>query len=374
MRPRTPLAVVLALASPLTTASAHAAPAHPAPAGAAHAPAAPGARPAGPPVPLCAQPDAPSFPLTGHLRGGPGTLRAGDGPSGFTVHIRNTGRVTCHRVHPVLVLVDEARALVPAQLRLDFHDGHRWLPVRLRHTSRNESVGVLDGGKGFRGFTVRPGGSTDVRLRLAVRDDAGADRVAVQAALVQRHDGEGRWVGHSDTYTFTLRAAEGGDTRPPVPPARPPRSDEPARPRDTAPSPARPPAVPVPPSPWPLPVPWATGEPPPASRFPTEVPVPTGRPASPPPSGLETAPASPRPPGTVPPAPSPTADPTGETPRRDQPGDGRDRQEDEPGRSGEEGRPELAETGGSATLLGLLATALTACGAVLLQLARRLRP
>ncbi|GFH79737.1 hypothetical protein Sgou_44070 [Streptomyces gougerotii] len=186
---------------------------------------------------------------SGRLRDGPATLRAGDGPSGFTVRVHNTGRVTCHRVHPVVLLIDEDRALAPSQLRLDFHDGRRWTPVRLHHTSRRENVGVLDGGKGFRGFTVGPGERRDVRLRLAVREDAGPGRVAVRTALVQHHDRDGRWVGHSDTYTFALRAADGTGPRRPVPPPHPPGNEQPADRRDATPTPVRPPAVPAPPEP-----------------------------------------------------------------------------------------------------------------------------
>ncbi|MEU6107904.1 hypothetical protein ABZ853_05740 [Streptomyces albidoflavus] len=385
MRSRTPLALVLVLASPLAAASAHAGDiAVPAvPAGAAHAPA-------GPPIPLCAQPDAEVLPLVGEVRDGPATLRAGDGPSGFTVRVHNTGRVTCHRVHPVVLLLDEDRALVPSQLRLDFHDGRRWLPVRLRHTSRNENVGVLDGGQGFRGFTVRPGARKDVRLRLAVREDAGPDRVAVQAALVQHHDRDGHWVGHSDTYTFALRPADGTGTRPPVPPAHPPRSERPADPPGATESPARPSGrpVPVPPSPWPLPDPWATTEPPSASRFPTEIPVPSGRPVSPPPPAREASPASPGPYGTLPPGHPDAEASAGETPPRDHADSGRDSRTDGPGHTPGTGsgdaprhprhesgkaRPELAETGGGAASLGLLAAGLLVSGTVLLEVARRLR-
>ncbi|QDD58837.1 hypothetical protein FE156_09305 [Streptomyces albidoflavus] len=388
MRSRTPLAVVLVLASPLAAASAHAGEtAVPAggtavPAGAAHAPA-------GPPVPLCAQPDAEVLPLVGEVRDGPATVRAGDGPSGFTVRVHNTGRVTCHRVHPVVLLLDEDRALVPSQLRLDFHDGRRWLPVRLRHTSRDENVGVLDGGRGFRGFTVRPGAKKDVRLRLAVREDARPNRVAVQAALVQHHDRDGHWVGHSDTYTFALRGADGTGTRPP---AHPPRSERPADPPRATGFPARPSGrpvpVPVPPSPWPLPDPWATTEPPSASRFPTEIPVPSGRPVSPPPSARETGPATPGPYDTLRPGHPDADEPAGQRPPRDHADGGRDSRTEAPGRtpgggSGDaprhpghesgKARPELAETGGSVTSLGLLAAGLLVSGTVLLEVARRLR-
>ncbi|MEU2961411.1 hypothetical protein [Streptomyces albidoflavus] len=387
MRSRTPLALLLVLASPLAAASAHAGEtAVPAggtavPAGAAHAPA-------GPPVPLCAQPDAEILPLVGEVRDGPATVRAGDGPSGFTVRVHNTGRVTCHRVHPVVLLLDEDRALVPSQLRLDFHDGRRWLPVRLRHTSRDENVGVLDGGRGFRGFTVRPGAKKDVRLRLAVREDARPNRVAVQAALVQHHDRDGHWVGHSDTYTFALRGADGTGTHPP---AHPPRIERPADPPRATGSPARPPGrpVPVPPSPWPLPDPWATTEPPSASRFPTEIPLPSGRPVSPPPSAREMGPASPGPYDTPRPGHPDAGELAGQRPPRDHADGGRDsRTEAAPGRipgggSGDAPRhprhesgkvpPELAETGGGVTSLGLLAAGLLVSGAVLLEVARRLR-
>ncbi|WP_052192971.1 hypothetical protein [Streptomyces sp. CNQ431] len=379
MRSRTPLALLLVLASPLAAASAHAGDTA-VPAGAAHAPA-------GPPVPLCAQPDAEVLPLVGQLRDGPATVRAGDGPSGFTVRVHNTGRVTCHRVHPVVLVLDEHRALVPSQLRLDFHDGRRWLPVRLRHTSRDENVGVLEGGQGFRGFTVRPGAKKDVRLRLAVREDARPNRVAVQAALVQHHDRDGHWAGHSDTYTFALRGADGTGTRPP---AHPPRNERPADPPRATGSPARPPGrpVPVPPSPWPLPDPWATTETPSASRFPAEVPVPSSRPVSPPPPAPETGPASPGPGDALPPGHPDAEEPAGEMPPRGHADGGRDSRTGAPGRTPEtgpgdaprhpghesgKGRLELAETGRSPTSLGLLAAGLLVLGAALLEVARRLR-
>ncbi len=381
MRSRTPLALVLVFASPLAAASAHAGdPAAPAAsAGAAHAPA-------GPPVPLCVQPDAEVLPLVGQVRDGPATVRAGDGPSGFTVRVHNTGRVTCHRVHPVVLLLDEDRALVPSQVRLDFHDGRRWLPVRLRHTSRNENVGVLDGGQSFRGFTVRPGGRKDVRLRLAVREDARPDRVAVQAALVQHHDRDGHWAGHSDTYTFELR----GPTAPARPRARRAASGPPTRPAPPSPPRARP-AGPTPspsrPAPGPCPTRGRGRNRRPPRGSPRRSPYRAGGrvPAA---VRRETGPASPGPYGSLPPG-HPDGDvPAEERPPRDQADGGRDGRTDAPGRtpesgSGEaprhpghesgKGRTELAETGAGVTSLGLLAAGLLVFGAALLEVARRLR-
>ncbi|MBL1105264.1 hypothetical protein JK361_11805 [Streptomyces sp. 5-8] len=167
--------------------------------------------------PACAGADARAFPLATRIRGGPGSYVAGGGYGTWYIDLTNTTRLTCAGVHPVVVLVDAKRALRANQPQLDFYDGSRALPVAFETTDANELVGVLDA-PGFGGFTVPPGKTVSVRVRLALTSDTAPDEVTVSAAAVQRRDGDGEWVGESDAYRFAIAKEEGerqdtGDTQ-----------------------------------------------------------------------------------------------------------------------------------------------------------------
>ncbi|MER6030383.1 hypothetical protein [Streptomyces sp. NPDC001851] len=151
--------------------------------------------------PACVGADAHSFPLTTRIRGGPASYEAGGGYGTWYLDLTNTTRRTCTDVHPVVVLVDDRRALRPDQTELDFYDGPKARPVTFESTDEHELVGVLDG-EGFAGFAVPPGRTVTVRLRLALRSDVAAERITATAALVQRRGDDGDWIGQSNAYRF----------------------------------------------------------------------------------------------------------------------------------------------------------------------------
>ncbi|WP_427167083.1 hypothetical protein ACQF4J_28125 [Streptomyces sp. C1-1] len=177
MRLCTPLSLCLAAAALLPTAS---------PASAA---------------PTCA--GGPDFPLTTRIHDAPDTYEAGGGYGTWYLDLTNTTTRTCAAVHPVVVLVDDDRTLKPSQARLEFYDGARSHPVRFRTTDEEELVGAFD--DGFPGFTVGPRRTVTVKVRLALAPDAVADEVTANAALVQRHDDDGDWIGQSNDYRFRVR-------------------------------------------------------------------------------------------------------------------------------------------------------------------------
>jgi hypothetical protein len=162
--------------------------------------------------PVCAGADVHAFPLAARIRGGPESYEAGGGFATWYIDLTNTTRRTCTGVHPVVVLVDSRRVLKPDQPRLDFFDGSRARPVSFQSTDEQELVGVLDAA-GFDGFTVPPGGTVSVRVRLSLTSDALADRVTAGAAVVQRRGvDDGDWVGQSDPYVFGIvREGQGAE-------------------------------------------------------------------------------------------------------------------------------------------------------------------
>ncbi|GGS47077.1 hypothetical protein [Streptomyces cinerochromogenes] len=201
MRPRTP-------PSPRRTASVTAALAA---ATVVVPPSAVPALAATPPPPSCVGGDARAFPLSTRIRGGPGSYEAGGGYGTWYIDLTNTTPRTCAGIHPVVVLVDDKRALRPDQPHLDFYDGARNRPVTFESTDEQELVGVLDGA-GFGGFTVPPGRTVSVRVRLALPSDAVADQVTANAAVVQRRGEDGDWVGESNAYRFSIgEEGEGGE-------------------------------------------------------------------------------------------------------------------------------------------------------------------
>ncbi|MXM63352.1 hypothetical protein GR925_07795 [Streptomyces sp. HUCO-GS316] len=163
------------------------------------------------------------FPLTTRIRGGPRSYEAGGGFGTWYLDLTNTTRRTCSGVHPVVVLVDEKRALKPEQPRLEFFEGNgtRPHPVRLETTDEDELVGAFD--DGFPGFTVGPGRTVTVEVRLAVTSDAVPNEITVNAAVVQRHDDDGDWIGESNAYRFGIDA----DPVPPEPTPEPEPGREP---------------------------------------------------------------------------------------------------------------------------------------------------
>ncbi|MDH6434643.1 hypothetical protein M2158_003120 [Streptomyces sp. SAI-144] len=164
-----------------------------------------------------------TFPLTTRIHGGPAVYEAGGGYSVWYLDLTNTTRRTCAAVHPVVVLVDERHVLKPSQARLEFYDGPRTRAVRLESTTEDELVGAFGGA----GFTVGPGKTLSVRVRLALTPDAVPNKVTVNAAVVQRHGEDGDWVGQSNDYHFGIDT----DSSPRPDPS--PRSDTSPRP-DTA--------------------------------------------------------------------------------------------------------------------------------------------
>ncbi|MCI3276499.1 LPXTG cell wall anchor domain-containing protein [Streptomyces cylindrosporus] len=154
------------------------------------------------PAPTCAAPDARGFPLTTRIHGAPAGYEAGGGYGTWYLDLTNTTDRTCAAVHPVVVLIDEKRALRPSQPRLEFYDGPRTHPVHFETTDEAELVGAFD--DGFPGFTVGPGKTLTVKVRLALTSDAVPNEVTANAAVVQRHDDDGDWIGQSNDYRFRI--------------------------------------------------------------------------------------------------------------------------------------------------------------------------
>jgi hypothetical protein len=171
--------------------------------------------------------DGTNFPVRTRIHGGPDSYEAGGGFGVWYLDLTNTTRLTCENIHPVVVLVDQRRALQARQARLEFYAGDRARPhsVRFERTDSDELVGVFAGtetgeeqraekgdeqGEGererdrFPGFTVAPGETVTVKVRLAVTSDAGPNEVTASAAVVQRNEDDGDWVGQSNDYRFGI--------------------------------------------------------------------------------------------------------------------------------------------------------------------------
>ncbi len=149
----------------------------------------------------CAASDGRSFALTTRIHGGPRSYEAGGGYGTWYLELTNKTGLTCENVHPVVVLVDDRRVLKASQPRLEFYDRDQTHPVRFETTDEDELVGAFDG---FPGFTVGPHKTVTVKVRLAVTSDAVPNRVTANAAVVQRHDDDGDWVGQSNDYRFGI--------------------------------------------------------------------------------------------------------------------------------------------------------------------------
>ncbi|GGT14096.1 hypothetical protein [Streptomyces chromofuscus] len=160
----------------------------------------------------CTASDNRQFPITTRIPGGPGSYDAGGGYGTWTIELTNTTQSLCTDIHPVVVLVDGKRALKPSQPRMEFYEGARPRPVRFERTDQDELVGAF--GDGFAGFTVPPGQTLTVRVRLAMTSDAVPNDVTANAAVVQRRDDDGDWVGQSNDYRFRVRAEPKGAAEP----------------------------------------------------------------------------------------------------------------------------------------------------------------
>ncbi|CAL9455594.1 hypothetical protein [Streptomyces sp. enrichment culture] len=192
----TPTALCLTATAALLVAAPHA---HAGPARTPYAPHPPA------PTSACSAPDGRAFPLTTRIRGGPASYRPGGGPGVWYLDLTNTTDHACTGVHPVVVLADEERALRPGQPRLDFYAGGRPHRVRFEVTDQDELVGAFaDDAARFPGFSVGPGRTLTVKVRLALTEDAVPNEVTATAAVVQRHDDDGEWVGRSNDYRFTV--------------------------------------------------------------------------------------------------------------------------------------------------------------------------
>ncbi|QGV80467.1 hypothetical protein [Streptomyces ficellus] len=167
--------------------------------------------------PSCGKTAAAEFPIRTRITGGPSAYRPGGGFHTWEVELTNTTGEPCANIHPVIVFTDRTRALRPGQVQLEFYEaggagaGARQYPVTVEETDENELVGVLDDGSGagaFRGFTVPPGRTVTVPVRLAFTSDARPDTITANAAVVQRRGGDGDWVGESADYRFALADGE----------------------------------------------------------------------------------------------------------------------------------------------------------------------
>lgn len=207
--------------APLALAAAAALLATPTPARAAPVPAVPAYPSTAHAAPTCAAatPDARAFPLTTRIHGGPANYEAGGGYGVWYLDLTNTTARTCADIHPVVVLVDKKRTLRPGQPQLEFYEGPRPRPVRFETTDEDELVGAFGG----EGLTVGPGRTVTVKVRLALTSDAVPNEITANAAVVQRHDDDGDWVGQSNDYRFavaadpdTPTASETGEARRPA--------------------------------------------------------------------------------------------------------------------------------------------------------------
>ncbi|MGW6059880.1 hypothetical protein [Streptomyces sp. NPDC055189] len=161
--------------------------------------------------PTCSAPTGEDFPIGTRIRGGPPTYEAGGGYRSWSVELANTTRGTCGNIHPVVVIVDKERELRPRQVQLEFRDGERWRTVGFERTDRDENVGVFD--DGFPGFTVKAGKTRTVKVRLSFTSEARSEHAVISAAVVQRRDNDGDWVGESDDYPFGIEGdGATGDT------------------------------------------------------------------------------------------------------------------------------------------------------------------
>ncbi|MER5468819.1 hypothetical protein [Streptomyces sp. NPDC002685] len=155
------------------------------------------------PRPACVSSDTRDFPIRTRIHGGPDAYQAGGDFGTWYIDLTNTTAHTCGAIHPVVVLVDAKRTLRPEQARLEFYEGDRAHAVTFERTDQDENVAPFD--DGFPGFTVAPGRTLTVKVRLSLTSGATApNTILANAAVVQRHEDDGDWVGESNDYRFRV--------------------------------------------------------------------------------------------------------------------------------------------------------------------------
>jgi hypothetical protein len=152
----------------------------------------------------CGDPRSTEFPLGTRLHGGPGTYRPGGGSAEWYLDLVNATATVCRDIHPVLVLVDRKRALRPEHVQAGFQEAGTgtWHPLAFVRTDEDELVAVF--GEDAPGFTVGPGRTLGVKVRLGFTGDTRPDTVVARAAVVQRMGDDGEWVGESGDYRFVV--------------------------------------------------------------------------------------------------------------------------------------------------------------------------
>ncbi|MEU0430958.1 hypothetical protein ABZ153_04790 [Streptomyces sp. NPDC006290] len=155
------------------------------------------------PRPACVSSDTHDFPIKTRIHGGPDAYQAGGDSGTWYIDLTNTTEHPCGAIHPVVVLVDEKRMLRPGQARLEFYEGERAHTVKFERSDEAENVGPFD--DGFPGFTVAPGRTLTVKVRLSLTSDVTSpNAVVANAAVVQKHGDDGDWVGESNAYRFRV--------------------------------------------------------------------------------------------------------------------------------------------------------------------------
>ncbi|WP_189784062.1 cell wall protein [Streptomyces capitiformicae] len=163
--------------------------------------------------PTCVGADSGTFPIRTRIHGGPATYVAGGGFRTWALELTNTTARRCENIHPVVVLTDTARTLKRTQPQLEFYEDAESTtsrPVTFETTDEDELVGVVDGDGP--GFTVPPGRSLTVKVRLSLTSDTAVpNAVVANAAVVQRQGDDGEWVGESNDYQFKITDGEDGE-------------------------------------------------------------------------------------------------------------------------------------------------------------------
>lgn len=153
------------------------------------------------PRPACVASDTHDFPIRSRIHGGPDDYQPGGDSGTWYLDLTNTTSHPCGAIHPVVVLTDTRRTLRPEQVRMEFYEGDHAHPVTFERTDEAENVAPFD--DGFPGFTVAPGRTLTVKVTLSFTSAATAPNdVVANASVVQRHGGDGDWVGESGAYRF----------------------------------------------------------------------------------------------------------------------------------------------------------------------------